>query len=106
MRARLLQIALTTLEEVFLNIAKQAEIENASGKNLTADVELEDGRKMTAPLGQEIMIDTQTNQTYRLTWGQDHNGDLCITEAVLLPPAPAGQEPVQGPAVPLQGTQV
>lgn len=97
-----MQIALTTLEEVFLNIAKQAEIENASGKNLTADVELEDGRRLPAPLGQEVVTDPTNNQTYKLTWGQDHNGDLCVTEAVLLPPMPQGQAPVQGPAVPLQ----
>jgi hypothetical protein len=99
------QIALTTLEEVFLNIAKQAEIENASGKNLTVPVELDDGRQLQAPVGVEFMTDPATNQTYRLSWGQDHNGELCVTEAVLAPAAPTAG-PQQGPPPPVLPAQL
>lgn len=82
----MLQIALTTLEEVFLNIAKQAEIENAQGKNIIVNAEV-DGHLLPVNVGQELVTDPTTNKSYRLVWGQDHNGELCVSEAILLPAA-------------------
>lgn len=83
-----LQIALTTLEEVFLNIAKQAEIENAQGKNVLVNAEV-DGKILPVQVGQELVTDPTTNRSYRLGWGQDHNGDLCVSEVVPLDPTQA-----------------
>lgn len=79
-----LQIALTTLEEVFLNIAKQAEIENAQGKNIVVQAEV-DGHMLPVSVGQELVTDPATNKSYKLFWGQDHNGELCVSEVIPLP---------------------
>jgi hypothetical protein len=78
-----LQIALTTLEEVFLNIAKQAEIENAQGKNIIVHAEVA-GRLLPVNVGQEFVTDPTTQKSYRLVWGQDHDGELCVSEAILI----------------------
>jgi hypothetical protein len=82
----MLQIALTTLEEVFLNIAKQAEIENAQGKNIVVNAEVEAGRTLPVNVGQDLVTDPVTNKSYKLVWAQDHDGELCVSEAILLPP--------------------
>ena len=87
-RPAVLQIALTTLEEVFLNIAKQAEIENAQGKNVLVDAEV-DGKILPVNVGQELVTDPETNKSYRLGWGQDHNGELCVSLVVPLDPVQA-----------------
>lgn len=79
-----LQIALTTLEEVFLNIAKQAEIENAQGKDVIVQAEV-DGKLLPVQVGQELVTDPATNKSYRLAWGQNHNGELCVSEVFPLP---------------------
>jgi hypothetical protein len=75
-----LQIALTTLEEVFLNIAKQAEIE-AAGDSATVQVEVEDGVRLDVPLGEDHVSDPRTGVQYRIHWAQDENGALAVSHA-------------------------
>lgn len=65
-----------------MNIAKQAEIENAQGKNIIVQAEV-DGRMLPVNVGQELVTDPTTNKSYKLMWGQDHNGELCVSEVVL-----------------------
>lgn len=72
-----MQIALTSLEEVFLNIAKQAEIESSRDKLVPVEVA---GRKLMVPIGQEQITDPADNVSYRLTWGQDPGGGLCVAD--------------------------
>lgn len=83
-----MQIALTSLEEVFLNIAKQAEIESSGDK--LVPVEVNAGRKLMVPIGQEQITDPADNVSYRLSWGQDPGGGLCVADIVPIvatPPA-------------------
>eukprot|EP00892_Ulva_mutabilis_P002376 jgi/Ulvmu1/12139/UM085_0003.1 len=80
------QIALTSLEEVFLNIAKQAEIESSGDKLMP--VEVNAGRKLMVPIGQERVTDPADNISYTLTWGQDPNGGLCVASVQPITPMP------------------
>ena len=75
-----LHVALTTLEEVFLNIARQAEMEADDG-NGTQEFELEDNTVLTAPLGQECVAHPTSGVMYNIRWGQDEAGDLQIIDA-------------------------
>lgn len=73
-----LHVALTSLEEVFLTIARQAEMEGGSG---TREVELEDGRMLTVPLGIERARHPVTGEEYDIKWAQDESGNLQILYA-------------------------
>ncbi|KAK3226518.1 hypothetical protein Dsin_006380 [Dipteronia sinensis] len=46
-----IQLSLTTLEEVFLNIAKQAELENAAAEGRTVTLNLPSGASVLIPIG-------------------------------------------------------
>jgi hypothetical protein len=88
------QIALTTLEEVFLNIAKEAEIE-AAGDNKLVLVELEPGLELHVPLGSDTAVNPTTGITYNLVWAQDFAGNLVVDKCERMPltgdPGPPGQ---------------
>lgn len=57
-------------------VAKQAEIESSGDK--LEPVEVNAGRKLMVPIGQETVTDPADNVSYKLTWGQDPNGGLCV----------------------------
>lgn len=77
-----IQISLTSLEEVFLNIAMQAELEeaknNANVKPI--DVPLPDGTTLRVPRGMENVADPTTGIAYKVRWGTDESGNLCVLE--------------------------
>jgi hypothetical protein len=75
-----MQIALTTLEEVFLNIAKQAEIE-AAGEGATVLTEVEDGVSLQVPLGSDTVTDPRSCVQYKIHWAQDEAGSLTVSHA-------------------------
>jgi hypothetical protein len=73
------QIHMTSLEEVFLNIAKKAEIEAAKGEGeASEEVRLEDGSILEVPLGQDIAIQEETGERYSIKWAQDEEGKLQV----------------------------
>ncbi|KAL4859820.1 ABC transporter A family member 2 [Chlorella vulgaris] len=73
------QIGLTSLEEVFLRIARMAEVEAAAGDTTT--VELDDGGSLEVALGEEWATHFTTGQSYFLRWVQDDNGSLQVLRA-------------------------
>jgi len=74
-----LHVALTSLEEVFLSIARQAEMESNSNK--VDKVELKDGSFLSVPLGVEQIVDPATGIQYNVKWAQDESGNLQILYA-------------------------
>lgn len=73
------QISLTSLEEVFLSIAKKAELEAAAAEGrATLDVTLEDGTLLEVPLGEELAVQESTGRQYAIKWAQDENGELQV----------------------------
>lgn len=84
-----MQIALTTLEEVFLNIAKAAEVE-AAGEGATMLAEVEGGVSLQVPIGADVVTDPNTNVSYKVHWAQDEAGALTVSHADRLPPDEPG----------------
>jgi len=79
------QLSLTSLEEVFLNIAKTAEIEEARNTNQKPmDVPLPDGTILKVPLGMELVTNPATNISYKIKWSTDENGNLCVLDTTPL----------------------
>lgn len=75
-----IQISLTSLEEVFLNIAKQAEIEAAlaEGRDVVT-ITLEDGAVLEVSMGEEYGVRQDTGEKYSITWAQDEEGRLQVS---------------------------
>jgi hypothetical protein len=80
-----LHVALTSLEEVFLAIARQAEIE-ADGSG-TREVELDDMTVIQVPLGHTTCAHPETGVQYTVKWGQDESGNLQVLYAQRATPA-------------------
>ena len=74
------QIQMTSLEEVFLNIAKKAEIEAslAEGGVSEEEIRLEDGSILKVPIGQDYAVHDETHVTYSIQWAQDEMGRLQV----------------------------
>ena len=79
-----IQLSLTSLEEVFLNIAKMAEMEEArlagNGQAKLVNVVLPDGTTVAVPIGQEFILSPYTNMPFKIKWGTDESGNLCVLE--------------------------
>ncbi|KAL5703110.1 ATP-binding cassette sub- A member 2 [Ranunculus cassubicifolius] len=101
-----IQLGLTTLEEVFLNIAKKAELETAIQEGILVTLTLESGEEIEIPKGARFIgiPGTETEESPKgvmveVYWGQDADGDLCIaghSPQTPIPPnvlvsAPAGE---------------
>jgi hypothetical protein len=90
--ARGLQIAMTTLEEVFLSISKQAEIEATEGTGHTVPCEVEPGLIMEVPVGSDYIENPDTGVVYKLHWAQTEQGMLMVDQVERAPlgtPAPS-----------------
>ncbi|XAR50078.1 Sulfate-transporting ATPase [Bertholletia excelsa] len=81
-----IQLGLTTLEEVFLNIAKKAELENAAAEGSLATLTLTSGTILQIPIGARFIgiPGTQSGENPRgvmveVYWEQDDSGALCIS---------------------------
>ncbi|XAR65461.1 hypothetical protein NMG60_11009599 [Bertholletia excelsa] len=80
-----IQLGLTTLEEVFLNIARQAELENAAAVGNLATLTLTSGTSVQIPIGARFIgiPGTASEENPRgvmveVYWEQDESGALCI----------------------------
>ncbi|KAI3914735.1 hypothetical protein MKW98_001971 [Papaver atlanticum] len=78
-----IQLGLTTLEEVFLNIAKKAEFENALNEGNLVTLTLTSGKKLRIPKGANYVgiPKTESEENPRgvlveVIWEQDENGFL------------------------------
>uniref|UniRef100_A0A5B6YUA3 Putative ABC transporter A family member 2-like n=1 Tax=Davidia involucrata TaxID=16924 RepID=A0A5B6YUA3_DAVIN len=81
-----IQLGLTTLEEVFLNIARQAELETAPAERNLATLTLASGASVRIPVGARFVgiPGTECAQNpngimVEIYWNQDDSGALCIS---------------------------
>nr|GMC75788.1 ABC transporter A family member 2-like [Ipomoea batatas] len=91
-----IQLGLTTLEEVFLNISQQAELENAAAEGSFATLTLNSGSSVKIPVGARYIgiPGTESAENPRgvmveVNWEQDDSGRLCISghsEEMPIPP--------------------
>lgn len=83
---------MTTLEEVFLSISKQAEIEATEGSGRTVPCEVEPGLIMEVPVGTDYMQNPDTSIVYKMHWAQTEQGMLMVDRVERAPlgtPAPS-----------------
>ncbi|CAM8980055.1 unnamed protein product [Rhodiola kirilowii] len=80
-----IQLGLTTLEEVFLNIARQAELESAAAEGTLATLTLTSGTSVQIPVGARFVGIPGTEDAehprgfmVEVYWDQDDSGTLCI----------------------------
>jgi len=74
------QLSLSTLEDVFLNIARKAELEEAQDKGRKATVTLPDGGEAEVLLGSEEFTHTATGKSYAVRWIQNEAGELIVND--------------------------
>ncbi|KAG6632961.1 hypothetical protein I3843_12G015800 [Carya illinoinensis] len=81
-----IQLGLTTLEEVFLNIARQAELESAAVEGRLETLTLTSGASVQIPVGARFVgiPGTESEENPRgimveVYWEQDDTGALCIS---------------------------
>ncbi|KAK9805624.1 hypothetical protein WJX72_008643 [[Myrmecia] bisecta] len=76
-----IQLSLTSLEEVFLTIARKAELEAAAAEGrATSIIYLDDGHQLKVPIGEETATHPVNGSIYRIKWAQDDAGRLQILE--------------------------
>ncbi|KAH9719770.1 ABC transporter A family member 2 [Citrus sinensis] len=81
-----IQVSLTTLEDVFLNIAKQAELETAAAEGRLVTLNLTSGASVEIPPGARFVgipgMESAENPRgimVEVYWEQDDTGALCIS---------------------------
>ncbi|KAF6264706.1 hypothetical protein COO60DRAFT_16234 [Scenedesmus sp. NREL 46B-D3] len=93
------QCSLASLEEVFLTIAKRAELEAAAlaGNSLVA-VDLPDGGQLLVPLGEEeVRHPSGDGRSYAVKWAQDDAGRLVVLDCTLVQQQQQQQQQVLRP---------
>ncbi|KAE8124064.1 hypothetical protein FH972_018974 [Carpinus fangiana] len=101
-----IQLSLTTLEEVFLNIARQAELESAAAEGRLATLTLTfSGASVSIPLGAKFVgiPGTESEENSRgimveVYWEQDDSGALCISGHSTEIPIPPNVQPMPSTA--------
>ncbi|KAF7838425.1 ABC transporter A family member 2-like [Senna tora] len=100
-----IQLGLATLEEVFLNIAKQAELESAAAEGSLTMLTLTSGESVQIPIGARFVgiPGTESAENPRgimveVYWEQDDTGALCIAGHSREVPVPPGVELSAPPA--------
>ncbi|KAG2583666.1 hypothetical protein PVAP13_6KG229500 [Panicum virgatum] len=101
-----IQLGLTTLEEVFLNIAKQAELESSTAEGTLVTLNLSSGATIQIPKGARFVgiPGTETEECPRgvmveVYWDQDENGSLCISGHSDEMPVPVNVELRRPPSI-------
>ncbi|KAJ4974684.1 hypothetical protein NE237_007858 [Protea cynaroides] len=96
-----IQLGLTTLEEVFLNIAKQAELESAAADGTLVTLTLTSGTSLEIPIGARFIGIPGTESTenpgglmVEVYWEQDDSGNLCISGHSPEIPIPPNVQPM------------
>lgn len=73
------QISLTTLEDVFLAIARQAELEAAAVEGCTTQtIILDDNSELHVDLGADEAVQDSTGRRFSISWAQDEFGQLQV----------------------------
>ncbi|KAK7317242.1 hypothetical protein RJT34_01301 [Clitoria ternatea] len=100
-----IQLGLTTLEEVFLNIAKQAELENAAAEGSLVTLTLTSGESVQIPIGARFVgipgTESSENPTgfmVEVYWEQDDTGALCVAGHSQKVPIPQGVQLSSSPS--------
>ncbi|XP_010256707.1 PREDICTED: ABC transporter A family member 2-like isoform X2 [Nelumbo nucifera] len=100
-----IQLGLTTLEEVFLNIAKQAELENSAAEGSLVTLTLTSGTSVLIPVGAKFIgipgTESQENPRglmVEVYWSQDDAGSLCISGHSPETPIPPNVHPMASSA--------
>ncbi|XP_056686464.1 ABC transporter A family member 2 isoform X2 [Spinacia oleracea] len=95
-----IQLGLTTLEEVFLNIARQAELESAAAEGRTKTLTLSSGTLVQVPVGARYVAipGSETAENPRgimveVHWEQNDSGALCISGHSTERPVPPNVQP-------------
>ncbi|KAK9040034.1 hypothetical protein V6N11_015214 [Hibiscus sabdariffa] len=96
-----IQLGLTTLEEVFLNIARQAELESAAAEGRLVILTLTSGASVQIPVGARFVgiPETESAENPRgimveVYWEQDDSGTLCISGHSAEIPLPQNVQPM------------
>ncbi|KHN30817.1 ABC transporter A family member 2 [Glycine soja] len=101
-----IQLGLTTLEEVFLNIARQAELESAAAEGRLVTLTLTSGESVQIPIGARFVgipgtesAENPTGFMVEVYWEQDDTGALCIAGHSQKVPIPNGVQLSSSPSV-------
>ncbi|GBF93217.1 ABC transporter A family member [Raphidocelis subcapitata] len=95
-----IQVSLTSLEEVFLTIARKAELAAAQAQGASSiEVPLPDGGALRVSLGQDRAANPADGREYAIKWAQDDSGRLVVLD--VLPLAPSAPSLGGGPRPPL-----
>ncbi|KFK34073.1 hypothetical protein AALP_AA5G099000 [Arabis alpina] len=104
-----IQLGLATLEEVFLNIARKAELESAAVDGTMVTLDLTSGSSVEIPVGARFVgiPGTETAENPRgimveVYWQQDESGSLCISGHSTEMPVPENV-PATNPVAPVHG---
>ncbi|KAJ6418384.1 hypothetical protein OIU84_001705 [Salix udensis] len=96
-----IQLGLATLEEVFLNIAKQAELESAAAEGKMVTLALTSGKSVQIPVGARFVGIPETESPenpngimVEVYWEQDDSGSLCISGHSDEIPVPYNAQPL------------
>ncbi|EOY21765.1 ABC transporter A family member 2 isoform 2, partial [Theobroma cacao] len=96
-----IQLGLTTLEEVFLNIARQAELESAAAEGRLVTLTITSGASVQIPVGARFVgiPGTESAENPRgimveVYWEQDDSGALCISGHSAEIPLPPNSQPL------------
>ncbi|XVE56978.1 hypothetical protein DITRI_Ditri04bG0054800 [Diplodiscus trichospermus] len=96
-----IQLGLTTLEEVFLNIARQAELESAAAEGRLVTLTITSGASVQIPVGARFVgiPGTESAENPRgvmveVYWEQDDTGALCISGHSAEIPLPDNFQPM------------
>ena len=75
-----IQISLSSLEDVFLNLAKACELEDAQRNQASCDVALPSGQRTNVLIGFEGPVKLSDGTAFTIEWGPDENGMLIPVE--------------------------
>ncbi|KMZ69207.1 ABC transporter A family member 2 [Zostera marina] len=96
-----IQLGLTTLEEVFLNIAKKAELETATAEGSMVTLNVTSGTSIEIPKGARFVVlpgtvsaENPSGLMVEVFWEQDDSGNLCISGHSEETPTPSHIHPV------------
>ncbi|GMJ15142.1 A. THALIANA ABC2 HOMOLOG 1, ABC2 homolog 1, ATP-binding cassette A2 [Hibiscus trionum] len=99
-----IQLSLATMEEVFLNIARQAELESAAAEGRLVTLTLTSGASVEIPVGARFVgiPGTESAENPRgimveVYWEQDDSGTLCISGHSAEIPLPRNVQPMVSP---------
>ena len=76
------QIGMSSLEDVFLTIARNAELEDAEERGLRTKIPLCNGEQVQVTVGDENDIVSPKGIRFRVTWTSDEEGKLIVGEVV------------------------